>query len=408
MSISSPTVSAPARVVPARVVPDLVEPERVAPQPPVTQRAGGARTALPPAGPVWFGSVMGTGILATLLGREASHSTALLVPATALLAVGVLLLLGLTAGFAARVVRDRAAFTSTLRDLAVLPTWGTVAMGILSIGSAAMTVLPQLGARSSTGGPAGWVVAIGAGLWVTGTTLGVVTAFGFGAVVLGRRVGSPVPAWGLPIVPPMVSATTGAALVPQLHTPIAQLTMLAATVACFFLSLFLGGLVFAISYHHHWRVSTLPISASASAWIPLGVVGQSMAAAQVIAAQSAPLLTPMTAAAAHDLADAYGYVMLALSLPVMAYAVSMTVRGFRARMPFTPGWWALTFPLGTLALGTRMLGDSSGHALVGDVGLAAIAVLGATWLLCASASLRAVVPVNTSRSGGCSGKPRST
>ncbi|WP_406832514.1 TDT family transporter [Pedococcus sp. KACC 23699] len=347
-------------------------------------------TSLPPAGPAWFASVMGTGILATLLGREASGTAVLLVPATALLAVGAVLLIGLSAGFAARVAADRAAFTATLRDLSVLPTWGTVSMGILSIGSAALTVLPQLGARTGAGAPASWVVGFDAGCWVVGTALGVVTALGFATVVLGRDLGRPLPAWGLPVVPPMVSATTGAALAPQLHTPAAQLTLLTTTVACFFLSLFLGGLVFAASYHHHWRVAPLPASASASSWIPLGVVGQSMAAAQVIAAQSAPLLSPTTAAAARTLADTYGYVMLALSLPVAAYAVSTTVRGFRAGMGFSPGWWALTFPLGTLALGTRLLGSTTGHAAISTIGLAAIVTLCGTWLLCATTSVRAV------------------
>ena len=373
-------------------------PDRVALHRTAVPIAAGARPPVPPAGPVWFGSVMGTGILSTLLGREATHATALLVPATALLAVGVLLLLGLTAGFGVRVIRDRAAFTATLRDGAILPTWGTVAMGILSVGSAVLTVLPQLGARAPTGGPAAWVVVLAAGSWAAGTGLGLVTALGF-AVVLGRRPAPPSLTWGLPVVPPMVSATTGAALVPQLETTTGQLTMLVAAVGCFFLSLVLGGLVFAISYHHHWRVSALPVPASASAWIPLGVVGQSMAAAQVITVQASPLLTPSTAAAARALADTYGYAMLALSLPVMAYAVSMTGRGLRARMPFTPGWWALTFPVGTLALGARMLADASGHAFIGEVGLAALAVLCGTWLLCATASVRAVAGVRRTRVG---------
>lgn len=340
---------------------------------------------------------MGTGILATLLGREAARTTVLLLPATALLAVGVLLLLGLTAGFGARVASDRAAFTATLGDAAVAPTWGTVSMGILSVGSAALTVLPQLGARTSSGRPATWVVVLAAGSWAAGTALGLVTAVVFTAVVLRRRSCPPTFAWGLPVVPPMVSATTGAALVPQLSSTTSQLGMLVAAVGCFVLSLLLGGLVFAAAYHHHWRVSALSIPASTSAWIPLGVLGQSMAAAQVIVIQSAPLLTPTTATAAREVANGYGYAMLALSLPVTAYAVSMTVRGFRARMTFTPGWWALTFPLGTLALGARMLGQASGHAVIDGVGLTALAVLCVTWLLCAGASLTAVVGVRRVR-----------
>lgn len=212
-----------------------------------------------------------------------------------------------------------------------------------------------------------------------------------------RDVGHPVPAWGLPIVPPMVSATTGAALVPYASGPAAQLTLLAVAIGCFFLSLFLGGLVFALSYHHHWKVASLPIAASASTWIPLGVVGQSTAAAQVIATQLGGLLGPPAATAAHDLADAYGYVMIAVSVPVVAFAVRVTVRGFRARMPFTPGWWALTFPIGTLALGSQLLGQATGNTTISLIGIAAIVALAGTWTLCATATLRALRDVAQSR-----------
>ena len=54
--------------------------------PPATR---GARPTIPPAGPGWYSSVMGTGILATLLGREAGLVPALLVPAVALLVIGI-------------------------------------------------------------------------------------------------------------------------------------------------------------------------------------------------------------------------------------------------------------------------------------------------------------------------------
>ena len=333
------------------------------------------RTSLPPAGPVWFSAVMGTALLATLLGR----APALLVPAAALLALAVVLLLGLSGAFLTRVARDRAVFTATLRDAAVLPTWGTVAMGVLAVGSAVLTIAPRLGVGTA------WAVGLDAVLWTVGTVLGVVTAFGFAAVLVRRDLGHPVPAWGLAMVPPMVSATTGAALLPHVS---AQLALLVVVLACFFLALFLGVLIFAITYRHHWRVAPLPIAASTSAWIPLGMVGQSAAAAQVMATHGGALLA--APAAAHTLADAYGYAMLAVSVPVVAYAVRMTVRGFRARMPFSPGWWALTFPIGTLALGSLLLGQATDDAVISAVGVAAVVTMTGTWTLCAVATVRAV------------------
>ncbi|MBB2988108.1 TDT family transporter [Terracoccus luteus] len=367
-------------------------------------------TRLPGPGPMWFSSVMGTGILSTLLGREATSTRWLLVPASGLMLIAVVLLVGLSVAFGARVAADRSVLTDTLRDVAVVPTWGTVSMGVLSVGSSLVTVVPQL----APGRLDGWAVGADAVLWTAGTLLGVVTAFGFAVVLVRRDVGRPMPVWGLPVVPPMVSATTGAALVPHVGGAVGHLALLVASVACFFLSLFLGGLVFALAYHHHWRVAPLPVAASISTWIPLGVVGQSTAAAQALATQTAALFTPGEAPAVHVLADAYGLLMVVVAVPVVAHAVRLTVRGFRAGLAFAPGWWALTFPIGTLALGCRMLGESvtrgaagagsassAGSGLLGllagptgavvsAVGVLALVTLCGTWTFCAGATLRAL------------------
>ncbi len=370
-------------------------------------------TRLPGPGPVWFSSVMGTGILSTLLAREATSTRWLLVPASGLMGVAVVLLVGLSVAFGARVAADRSVLTDTLRDVAVVPTWGTVSMGVLSVGSSLLTVVPQL----APGRLDGWAVGVDAVLWTAGTLLGVVTAFGFATVLVRRDVGRPLPAWGLPVVPPMVSATTGAALVPHVGDAVGHLALLVASAACFFLSLFLGGLVFALAYHHHWRVAPLPVAASLSTWIPLGVVGQSTAAAQALADQTAALLTPGETRAVHVLADAYGLLMVVVAVPVVAHAVRLTVRGFRGGLAFAPGWWALTFPIGTLALGCRMLGESltrgaagagsAGSAVsaesgllgplggpigtvVAAVGVLALVTLCCTWSFCAGATLRAL------------------
>ena len=340
---------------------------------------------LPPAGPAWYSTVMGTGILSTLLGLHSDDVPSLRVAASALLVLGSALLAGLSGAFIARGLRDRTAFTSTLSDSAVLPLWGTVSMGLLAIGSATLSVVPTV-----VPDLAHTAVLVDATLWVVGTVIGATTALGFVAVLVRREVGHPTPVWGLPIVPPMVSATTGAALVPHLASTLGRCTLLVVAVGCFFLALLLGSLVFAIAYHHYWRVAPLPIGASTAAWIPLGIVGQSTAAAQAIAAQTDTFLLPPALPAVHALANAFGYAMLLASVPVIIYAVRVTVRGFRARMPFTPGWWALTFPLGTLALGAHLLGQSTGQSLIEWISRAAIVALVGTWSLCSIGTLAAL------------------
>lgn len=326
----------------------------------------GPVAALPPAGPTWFGSVMGTAILATLLQTLAGRPGAL--AAAGLLAVAWALLLALAVAFVRRCARDRGALPASVATPVAATQWGMVSMGLLAVGSATTTVI---GARV----PDGWWWAVGVVLWVVGTALGFATAVGFAVRLVRRDPGEPTTVWGLAVVPPMVTATTGASLVP--HAGVAGSVVLGVSAAGFAVALCLGSIVFGMAYHHHWRVGPVPVVASASAWIPLGIVGQSVAAAQLLADGSGP----GPAALAH----AYGAVVLLLGLPLAAWATAVTVRGFRARMPFTPGWWAMTFPVGTIALGAHLLAAGTGWQPPRVLADVALVTLVGTWTLCAVA-----------------------
>ena len=340
---------------------------------------------LPPAGPQWYGSLMGTGIAATLTQTLSGDLPGAQALAVVLLVIGWLIFMGLTAAFGLRIVRRPAVLAGTIRDLPVLATWGMVAMGVLSLGSATATVVP---AHWPSLAPAAW--AVDGVLWTVGTVLGILTALGFAVRLIGRDVGAPTTTWGLPIVPPMVSATTGSALVLHLATREGQLLLVITTVACFFLALVLGLVVFAVAYHHHWRVAPLPLAASTSAWIPLGVVGQSTAAAQAIAVQAQRFVLPDDTGMLVHVANAYGIVMLSCGVPLIVWATVMTVRGFRQGMPYSPGWWALTFPIGTVCLGLHGLEGGTGVRAFGIASDAVCLVLLCTWTLCTVATIRAV------------------
>ena len=339
---------------------------------------------LPPLGPAWFPAAMGTGILGTLLQTYAGRVPWGHAAAVVALVLSWTVLVLLTGGFLVRIARDRGAFTATVRDVDKIPLWGTVSMGILAVGSSTATVLPA------------WIPAltrvawsVDGMLWVIGTLIGVLATLGFAARLVGGDCGPPTTVWGLAVVGPMVSATTGAALVPHVSGP-GQIWLLLAAVACFFLSLSLGGIVFAVAYHHHWRVTPIALAASPSAWIPLGLVGQSTAAAQSLAAQAESWLTAPAAAQIQQAANAYGSLMLGIGLPLVAWAIVVTVRGFLGRMPFGPGWWALTFPIGTLSLGACVLGQGTGRPILLAVGEIATLVLCGTVALCLVASVRGI------------------
>ncbi|QKE83422.1 TDT family transporter [Arthrobacter sp. NEB 688] len=353
--------------------------------PPTATPSRTTATTLPPAGPAWYPAVMGTGILATLLQAHAGGSAALHGAALVVVAIAWAVLLGLTAAFATRVVTRPGTLRASVTDLATLPLWGTVAMGLLSVGAATAAVLPGSSAAELVD-----PVAVDAVLWVAGTALGLVTALGFAALLVRGHPGAPSPVWGLPVVPPMVSATTAAPLVAHLDGAGSRFLLVLLAWACFGLALVLGTLVFAVAYHHHWRVSPLEPAVAPSAWIPLGVVGQSTAAAVSLSAAGAGLLTPAVAAVAQQSAVAFGAVVLTVGAPLAGWALVVTLRGFASRPPFAPGWWALTFPVGTLSLGAHQLGLATGSGALQAVGAALLVVLCGTWTLCAVLSLRAL------------------
>lgn len=293
-----------------------------------------------------------------------------------------------------------------------MPTWGTVAMGMMSAGAGLLTVFPQVNH--------GFVVT----WWALATVLGVVTTFWFVFLIMVRPAPNPQPAWGLSVVPPMLSATNGAILSSFAQTVFMQVSLIVVSTACFFMSFILGLLLFSLAYRNHFAVEHIPINASVSSWIPLGVVGQSAAAVQSIAIHTSSFLLSDATRATAIIAELYGLAMLLLAVPVVAFAVFVTVRGFVGGMKFSPGWWALTFPVGTLALGMSMLSDQlrehpltmdavagsgaegvAGAApgvemlasVAGAVGVGAMLVMCCTWTLCATSSVRAVVGIAATR-----------
>ena len=341
---------------------------------------------LPAPGPAWYGSTMGTGIVVTLLTTHAHHIPGAGIAAVGILLLGWALIIGLTAAFAIYSLRHPRAFKQLLTNPAQSSAWGMVAMGFLAIGAATSTV-----AEARWPGHLVLASQIDLGMWIIGTCLGLATAVGFAAVLFRGRAGDPTPAWGLAIVPPMVSATTGATQVPHLTAASDRIVLLVVSVGCFFAALALGTAVFIVAYEHAWRRAPLPLHASAASWIPLGIVGQSTAAAQAMAQQSKTLAVPEVGPVLQAMANLYGEVVLAVGVPLFMWALVVTVRGLRGRMPFSPGWWATTFPVGTCCLGAHLLAVGTGAGWLDYVSVALLIFLLVNWTVCALASIGALV-----------------
>lgn len=342
------------------------------------------RQPLPPPGPVWFPAVMGTGILGTPL-----HLTAGLVPTALAGAVRALalvdlliawaLLVGLTLGYAVRVVRD----ASVLRGEIHSPFWGPVAMGFMSVGSATSAVVPAWWPGLST---ASW--AVDTAFWVLGTVLGFAAE---GLHLYRCRCGTePLPSFVscLAVLAPMVSSTVGAGVAPHVPHAVGGAVLIISFIS-WVVSLILGWRIFLAAYPRTLRLEPLPLGLSASAIIPLGIVAQSVAGIVAIATQAAAYVSAPTARALLVLAHGWGWINVVLGLPMILWGLVVLARGLRRRMPYLPGWFAATFPIGTLASGGVMLGRSKGVAAVSWLGAAAcVLLLGTVVLGLAGAAVR--------------------
>ena len=161
------------------------------------------------------------------------------------------------------------------------------------------------------------------------------------------------------VVPPMVSATTGSLL--ALHVPAGGLraTLVALCYSMFGLSLAASVVVIGLVWR---RLLLHGIGAAAAAptlFILLGPMGQSIAAAGGLATAAPATWSSATA----NFAVVYGLAAWGVAVAWLCIAALITVRASRSGLPFTLSWWSLTFPVGTVVLGSSALAARTGWEL---------------------------------------------
>jgi tellurite resistance protein TehA-like permease len=128
---------------------------------------------------------------------------------------------------------------------------------------------------------------------------------------LGDTLGS----WLMPIVPPMVSAATGAALIAHLPTSAHRLTLLLACYPMFGISLFGSLIIIALLWSRLPYHGLPPAGLVPTLWILLGPLGQSVTAAALLGKAAQHVLPAPDAPVLGVLALAYG-------IPAWGFALS--------------------------------------------------------------------------------------
>ncbi|MFI1109991.1 TDT family transporter [Streptomyces physcomitrii] len=328
-------------------------------------------------GPNWFACVMGTGIVANAAAGLPLHAPGLRPLATAVWALAALLLLALTAAWAVHWTRHREAALGHARHPVAAHYWGAPAMALVTVGAGTLSL-----GRDWIG--AGAALGVDAVLWSAGTLLGLATCVWIPyRAITGRpaAAGSAFGGWLMPVVPPMVSAAGGAALVPHLPPGQGRLALLLACYAMFGISLFAALLVLTQVWGRLVHHGPGPAALVPTLWLVLGPLGQSVTAANLLGG-AAPLALPGPyATGAEVFGFLYGVPVWGFAMLWLALAAALTVRTARGGgLPFSLSWWSFTFPLGTCVTGSSALALRLDSALFTGAALALYALLVAAWV----------------------------
>ena len=234
-------------------------------------------------------------------------------------------------------------------------------------------------------------------LWIAGTVGGLFTAVSIPYLLFTQHNVEPDAAFGgwlMPVVPPMVSAATGAPLIGHLSPGTARQTMLYGCWAMFGLSLIAGFIIITMIWSRLAYFGTSGTARVPTLWIVLGPLGQSVTAAGLLGLNAALAVDPETARVMNVFAVIYGVPVWGFAVLWIALAASLTIRTMRRGMPFALTWWSLTFPVGTFVTGTTQMAVHTGLPVFKVA--AAIAYIGllSTWLLVAFRTARGSVQGN--------------
>ena len=343
--------------------------------------------------PNWFATVMGTGIVATSAISVAGQLQTVQVLATAIWLLAVVLLVLVSVAFAAHWLRHPVHARHYAMDPVMVQFYGAIPMTLLTVGAGTITVgSSTLGSETA--------VTVDAVLWSVGTLTGLGTAIGVPYLMMTRHHRRTdlvaLPAWLMPVVPPMVSATTGALLVD--HVPAGQwrLGFLALCYMLFGLSLFLGIFTLTLIYGRLLRGGVPTGSAAPTIWITLGVIGQSVTAANSLAAHADNALAGRTGQhvigmGLIDVGVCYGLAATGLGAGMFVLATAVTVHNVRRSMPFALTWWSFTFPIGTCVTGLAALGTALQSTMFRGAAVVLFAVLLVVWALVFARTVAAVL-----------------
>ena len=335
-------------------------------------------------GPNWFTSVMGTGIVATAAVLLPLHTTGLRGFALGVWLLAVALLVLLLAATGLHWLRFPEQARRHHRDPAMAPFYGAPPMALLTVGAGALLV-----GRDIVGLAA--AVQIDEILWTVGTATGLLSVIAIPYLMFTDHNFGPKDVsatWLMPVVPPMVSAATGAALIEHVSPGQPRLTLLLVCYALFGISLLASLITITLVWGRLLLHGPGPARLVPTLWIVLGPLGQSVTAAGLLGAAAVSAIPAPYAGAMRAMGVLFGIPVWGFAMVWLAIAATITGRVARENLPFSLTWWSFTFPVGTVVTGTSVLALSTHAGFLRYLSVALYALLLAAWLTAATRTVR--------------------
>lgn len=335
-------------------------------------------------GPNWFASVMGTGIVSVAVAGLPVHVVGLRAFAQVVWVISAVLLLFLIVVVGGHWLRNPTVVHSHARNPQMAHFYGAAPMALMVVGGGLITVSADLiGDRLAI--DLAWV------LWTAGTIGGLFTAVTIPFLMFTQHEvepDAPFGGWLMPVVPPMVSAVTGALLIPHVSDATARETLFYGCYAMFGLSLLASVNITAMIWSRLALYGTSGSARVPTLWIVLGPLGQSITASGLLGATAPGVVAPDLAEGLRVFAVIFGVATWGFAVLWIALALALTVSALRRGMPFALSWWSLTFPVGTFVTGTTQLARHTHLPAFTVAAVVACAGLVFTWLLVAARTAR--------------------
>lgn len=333
--------------------------------------------------PNWYASVMGTAIVANAAILLPVHVPGLRSFALGVWALAALLLVILTLANAVQWRRYPAIARSHHRDPAMAPFYGAPPIAMLAVGAGALLVGKDLIGLSAA-------VTLDEILWTLGTSAGLLCTVAIPYVMFTQhdlKLEHTLATWLIPVVPPMVSAATGAALIA--HVPAGQdrLALLLCCYAMFGISLLASLITITLLWGRLAYAGIGPARTVPTLWIVLGPLGQSITAAGLLVGAAPSALPAPYATALRPAGVLYGVPVWGFAIIWLFLAAAITGRTLRRHMPFSLTWWSFTFPVGTLVTGTSELALQTHVHFLAWASVALYALLIGAWITAATGTV---------------------